>query len=909
MMWLKRVVAFVCIHCFAMIACAQEPGQLAFLPEQQARGYAQREGTTYFLYATDLYGTREPERVVVTGAFRAWSQDMDDAAWQLKPSPTQPNLWWLAIKNEGYQKIPASSPFKFRTDRGEWMAPPAKADNAEGGNLVFEPGVVPVRIKASIVDSNSISVRWYGDAGKQSANLTDYQLKNAVGDSLRLAQIRRIANDELILKPKDTLDVKRVYYLEVPKQKLRSLCWRDSWFSHLKSQKVLGAEVSQDNKSTSFRIFAPRATAVRLFLYRGADDSPEQALARIDMQQDEDGVWESIQSQDMHGLYYDFTVHGPNDPGNFFYETNPTHVTDPYARVSLDSFGKCRVWKKTKPAAPLAKGRPKMQDVIAYEVHVQDFSVGLPVEPRLKGTFAGMMATGLKNSRGEPIGFDYLSQLGINVVHLMPVQEFLHYPDSQWQTAFRDDPFMQKHGVHLENYDWGYRTTHAFAIESRFRTKGSANGEERDQFRDLVQAFHQRGIAVIVDLVPNHTGENMDGRNYLFNFNAIDLPYYYRTNDNVKHIGPYGNEIKTENRPMVQRWLIDQCKSLIEEIGIDGFRIDLAGQLDKRTLKRLRSELGDDIIIYGEPWIAPSDPEVAKDPELGWYKKDAPITFFQDDARNAFKGPTSNPVDKVTSRGFAGGDTTQRERAMAGLLNSFPDEATPNSGINYLDIHDNWALADQFATKEWDGRLGVDQPPFRIAAGLLFTSLGPIVIHGGTEIMRSKGSAELAETSKMMEGGALQFHGKSDTYNMLTPNLFQWEDVGGRGEPTNGFNDYDAMLRYWKGLIAFRNSEFGAVFRVGEVPREGYYRWILPEDKHLLGYVVDDRVLVLVNTSDQLATFDRVVLPQGRWLQISDGKNIELERIDKTGIGLEGGEPISIPIPAESLMIWVLPKR
>src|SRR5690606_19240893 len=115
---------------------------------------------------------------------------------------------------------------------------------------------------------------------------------------------------------------------------------------------------------------------------------------------------------------------------------------------------------------------------------------------------------------------------------------------------------------------------------SRYRRKGTEHGAQREQFRDLVQAFHDHGIAVIVDFVFNHTGENMDGRHYLFNFNGIDPLYYYRTRD-LRRVGEYGNETKSENRPMVQRWIIDQCRHFIEEFGVDGFRIDLAGQTDE----------------------------------------------------------------------------------------------------------------------------------------------------------------------------------------------------------------------------------------------------------------------------------------------------------------------------------------
>ena len=156
-------------------------------------------------------------------------------------------------------------------------------------------------------------------------------------------------------------------------------------------------------------------------------------------------------------------------------------------------------------------------------------------------------------------------------------------------------------------------------------------GAEREQFRDLSSSFfHDKDIAVIIDIVPNHTGENMAADDVIFHFGALDMQYYYRTKD-FQHIGGYGNEVKTENRPMVQRWLIDQCLHFINEFGIDGFRIDLAGQIDKQTLIALKEAIGHDKILYGEPWIASNDPRYEANPDWDWYKEDSPITFFQDD--------------------------------------------------------------------------------------------------------------------------------------------------------------------------------------------------------------------------------------------------------------------------------------
>jgi pullulanase len=880
--------------------------QEGFTPEERCQGYALRGELSWFVYDPAHYGSSPKSRVVVTGAFRGWSQDMDSASWQLQPNADR-SLWVLAIDNPNYAHLPPSMPFKFRIDDGLWMQPPDTATNRESGNLVFAPGIAPLRLRAEIRTSNTLWVRLTGEGAVRSLQPSDYRLLPSTGEPIAIAQVLPNTAEESLVCLAEEIDPRRVYHLEVAPQGLRALCRRDGWYRTLYSDLPLGAEIADDGASTSIRLFAPRAERVGLFLYHGPDDSPEQAWKTIDMSQRPHGVFEALLPGNLHGVYYDFRVHGPNEPGNQFYETRPVQISDPYARVSLDSFGKSRVWRATRPAKPLAGGRPRMEDIIAYEVHVQDFTSELPVPDSIRGTFEAMTIRGLKNTLGQPIGFDHLVQLGINVVHLLPVQEYLHYPDDEWRAAFSEDPFMREHGVSEENYDWGYRTTHAFALESRYRRRGTQPGEEREQFRDMVDRFHEQGIAVIVDIVPNHTGENMDGRDYLFHFGAIDTDYYYRTNDALKHIGPYGNEVKFENRPMVQRWLIDQCQHLIDEFGIDGFRIDLAGQIDKQTLIKLKQELGDEVIVYGEPWIAPSDPDVANSPDWGWTKKDAPITFFQDDARNAFKGPVSNPIDKQTSRGFAGGNAAMREATMRGLLNDYADEANPNMGINYLDIHDNWALADQFASEGWDGRLGVDEGPFRIAAGLLFTSLGPVVMHGGTEFMRSKGSAGLEERIQRSASGPLAFHGKSDTYNMRFPNLFVWENVGRRPGKSVPNLDFEGMQAYWQGLIAMRRSQAGQVFRMGYRPPEGYYQWITPEDPHLLGYIVVDQFCVLINTSQRDATVESVLLPRGNWRMVSDGICVDHVR-GVSGVDSQfqaDGTWRSFVVPPQSMKIWM----
>lgn len=758
-------------------------------------------------------------------------------------------------------------------------------------------------LTAEIQSTGAIILK--GPLAATARSEADYQLAYLDGTEIAVASVLPRRSDELLLVPATPLDTRRLYRLHVAGRNEPVLVRRNDWFKSLYSDKPLGATVSEDEAVTTFRLFAPRADRVVLHLYLDRYQDLETPSSSVVMTRDPNGVWETEQAGNHHGVFYTFTVHGPDEPGNYFYETHPVHITDPYALVSDDSFGKAMVYQPSPPPAPVKGGRPAMEDVVAYEVHVQDFTDRLPVNDEIKSTMLAMIKPGLRNDNDAPIGFDHLLDLGINVVHLMPVQEYLHYPDDEWQAAFANDPYMQEQGVAMENYQWGYRTTHAFAVESRFRSKNAPMGAEREEFKQLVEAFHREGISVIIDVVPNHTGENMDGRHYLFNFNAIDLPYYYRTDGDVAHIGPFGNETRPEDRPMVQRWMLDQLRHWVDVLGVDGFRIDLAGQIDEQTLAWIKEELPEDLIIYGEAWIAPTDPVTRADPDLFWYKADAPITYFQDDARNAFKGPVSNPTDPAVDRGYAGGDGSQRERAMMGLMNSFPEEMDPNRGINYLDIHDNWALADRFSDSDWDGRKHVDEAGVRLAATLLFTSLGPVVIHGGTEMLRSKGAAPLMEVVKTSASGDLAYHGKRDTYNHRRANQYEWEFAG--AEPGERPIDYAAMNTYWKRLIALRASEAGAVFRVGGSVPEGHYEWFLPDSDQLLGYVAGGNVLVLMNTSWEDATFDISDLPAGEWTQISDGSRFSEDGCDCSGTidkkATDRG--VQVTVPARSAPIWV----
>ena len=888
-----RLPVLLALAALAASARAQAPTDA-----ERAQGYAERDGAVVFVFDPAAYGV-EPERVAVTGAFRGWSAQMDDPAWALAPDG---DVWTLAAASAG----PApGTPFKYRVDGGRWLDPPAAAPNAVGGNLVYRLGETPPRLVAELRGDHEVWVRVEGAPRPLRAQA--YRVVRWDGlDVPVLGLTPHEAGTALLATA--PLDADQVHAVEVVVggETLRARARFDGLWRDQAPTAVLGALPLADR--TQFTVHAPRADSVVLHLY-DAPTGPE--TLRRSLAPAASGAWTADVPGDRHGAWYDYSVYGPDGPGSAFTNQTGQRVTDPYARVSDDSWGRARVWRDPfQTPRPVAGGRPAMEDVVAYEVHLQDVTDGLPLAAGV-GPLEGFATPGLRNARGEPVGLDHIVRLGVNTVHLLPVQEFLHYPDSDWQAAFADDPFMREQGVATENYQWGYRTTHAFAVESRFRSAGDEPGRERERLAALVDTLHARGLAVVVDVVFNHTGENMEGAERRFTFNGLDKWYAYRLDDEGNHIGAFGNEVKSENRPYVQRWLLDQLRQLVDVFGVDGFRIDLAGQTDEQTLRWLQAELGADVLIYGEPWIASNDPDYEANPDWDWYKADSPITFFQDAARNAWKGsPLEDPTPAPASRGFAGGDPAARGPALQGVANDYPEEPTPTAGIGYLDIHDNWALADRFASAQtgehrWDGRRGVRAAEMRIAAALLMTSLGPVVMHGGTEIARSKGLAPLAEdlggqlVKTEMPLAPVYIKGRGDTYNLRAANAYRWETVG-----QNAPVDTGEMLGWWRDLIALRLSEVGGVFRVGGPVPEGWVAPLATDTDASLAYVVGGRVMVAVNAGDGPARLAGV--PEGTWaLDARSGADgvVDLPLRDDAGVRSRG-EPDRALGP-KSVSVWV----
>ncbi|HEX9953507.1 MAG TPA: hypothetical protein VGB53_17215, partial [Rubricoccaceae bacterium] len=300
----------------ATVVSAQAPTNA-----ERAQGYALRGDTTLFVFDPALYGGAQgatvPDRVVVTGAFRGWSADMEDPAWQLTSLSSQP-IWILPVPNAGYAAVAPGSPFKFRVDdaagAGRWLDPPASAPNVAAGNHVFLSGVTPPRLVAELRGERSVWVRVTGM--DRPLTPADYRITRWDGVEVPVAAVYPNEAETALLVPAEALTANQVHYVTMPgAPALRSAARFDGIWREMASGKPLGAELVERcercarlHPGLDIRVFAPRADSVRVYLY-DATSGPERESHP--MTRDADGVWEAALDGPYDGDWYDFGVYGP----------------------------------------------------------------------------------------------------------------------------------------------------------------------------------------------------------------------------------------------------------------------------------------------------------------------------------------------------------------------------------------------------------------------------------------------------------------------------------------------------------------------------------------------------------------------------------------------------------------------
>lgn len=443
-----------------------------------------------------------------------------------------------------------------------------------------------------------------------------------------------------------------------------------------------------DGKGVNFALYSENADAVELCLFDAEGNETRHRIREMVAH-----VWHGYIAGIQPGQQYGYRIHGPFDPqhGHRF---NPHKLLiDPYAKAisgrvtwhdslfayelghadsdlsfsptdSADFIPKSIVidhhfdWEDDKsPAVPY-------RNTIIYETHIKGFSMLHPEIPEhLRGTYLAL---------AHPVSINYMKSLGITSVELMPVHHFIterHLADKG-----------------LTNY-WGYNTIGYFAPDVRYAT--SANGEQVNEFKQMVKELHKAGIEVILDVVYNHTAEGNELGPTL-SFRGIDNKSYYRLTDDQRYYMDYtgcGNTLNA-NMPNVLRLIMDSLRYWILEMHIDGFRFDLASTLARELHDVDRLSAFFDIIhqdpvisqtkLIAEPWdVGEGGYQVGKFPP-GWAEWNG---LFRDCMRDYWRG-----ADGMLSE-FA-----ERFTGSSDLYKN--DFRRPTASINFITAHDGFTLHD-----------------------------------------------------------------------------------------------------------------------------------------------------------------------------------------------------------------------
>jgi pullulanase len=491
-------------------------------------------------------------------------------------------------------------------------------------------------------------------------------------------------------------------------------------------------------QATTFRLWAPVTTTAELVLYTAGHTSSQtdnqgnpgvdEPYQRLTMESIGQGVFEVIVEGDLHEVYYNFVVDG-------------TEVVDPYVyTVGVNGQrGMVVDFDRTDPEGWQPGVRPELDnlvDTILYELHVRDLtsheSWNGPEDYR--GTFLGLSHEGTTYN-GVTTGFDYLKELGVTTVHLIPIFDHAIINETRL-----DDPTY--YGIYDGIFNWGYMPHHFNALEGSYSTDPYNGAVRMMEFKQMVQAFHDAGIRVVMDVVYNHTGLSADS-----NFHQIFPGYYHRMiGDQFSNGSGTGNETASE-RAMVRKYIVDSVVFWAEEFKIDGFRFDLMRLHDVETMNQVRQaldEIDPSIIVYGEPWDAGGSQlngAIAAD-KTNLYRMPN-IAIFNDQTRDGLKGSVFNEKEAGYLQGITAYDSRIKLGIVAGSLHggiSSTESFTvnPNQIINYVTAHDNNTLWDKLQLTHPETPASVRELWQKQANAILLTSQGIPFIHNGVEMLRTK---------------------------------------------------------------------------------------------------------------------------------------------------------------------------
>ncbi len=622
------------------------------------------------------------------------------------------------------------------------------------------------------------------------------------------------------------------------------------------NEKDLGAVWSADH--TTWKVWSPTAKHLQVRLYRTGSDDEEGAgiIGTYSMEMDPNtGVWSLTLNGDYKNVYYTYLVTSRG-------VTRETR--DIYARAAGVNGKRSMVvdLDSTDPEGWSSDHHvllEKSTDAVIWEVHVRDFSISVTsgVSEDNRGKYLGFTEDGttLNGSEGEvSTCLNYLKEMGVNTVHLLPVYDFGSVDETDPDDA--------------TNRNWGYDPVNYNVPEGSYSTNPYDGNVRIREFKQMIKALHDAGITVVMDVVYNHTYDLNDyqwGRVLINNaFNDTVPGYYFRMEDATSWYNGSGcGNVTASDKLMFRKYMVESVLYWATEYHIDGFRFDLMGCHDVDTMNLIRSELdkldggeGRKILMYGEPWTG-GNAGIANgcnQNNAQMYGLNDRVGMFCDWMRDAIKG---NPDGD--GKGWIQGDTTCTETVFGGLSANDGRCSARSQTVTYADAHDNLILWDKIlrsnGSSAWKDYSSTTAQTYlkqlNLAKTIVLMSQGMAFNVAGTEFARTK-------------------LGDHNSYNANDDiNAIDWSI-----RKTNS-----AYADYYKGLIAIRKS-FSPITDPSEqytkIPLEGNSdSCIAIQIPNTTAGEWTSLILILNNSSDSAT----VTLPSGGWSVLADGQQAGTESI------------------------------
>ena len=483
-------------------------------------------------------------------------------------------------------------------------------------------------------------------------------------------------------------------------------------------------------ETSSFRVWSPNATAVKLLLYEnGLDGMPYHTEA---MKPSKHGTWKLKLKGDLKGKFYTFQVKVDDvwmqeTPGIW---AKAVGVNGKRAAIIDMQDTDPENWEMD-----VSPALENFTDIVIYELHMRDFSISPTSGMENKGKYMAFTEAGTVNEFGDKTGIDHLKELGVTHIHLLPVYDYASIDEAN---------------LHENKYNWGYDPLNYNTPEGGYSTDPYDPVKRIKEFKQMVQAIHQAGMRVVMDVVYNHTFTGADSH-----LNLLVPGYFYRFNEDGTwaDASACGNETASE-RAMVRKFIVESVVYWAEEYHIDGFRFDLMGIHDIETMREVRKALDEvdpTIFIYGEGWTAADSPLPFEQRALKQHAKQFDgIAVFSDDIRDALKGSWFNPE----LPGFVAATNDLEETVKFGVVGAgyhpqidynkliYVKESyvnSPKQVINYVSCHDDMCLADVLRHSNAQEASDEELKQFnKLAQAVVFTSQGVPFIYAGEELYRDK---------------------------------------------------------------------------------------------------------------------------------------------------------------------------